>query len=92
MDSRPLSLYKSDDSVFYHTSGLRRSRRSANMEVVTILAVQVATVVTIAVANRTNTSYGFASLDGEAQSDASVKTPSFPHLAEAHRSSDTMWT
>jgi hypothetical protein len=90
-DSRPLSTLQVMSEFLPHKR-LRRSRRSASMEVVTILAVQVATVVTIAVANRTNTSHGFARLDCEAQSDASVKAPSFPHLAEAHRSSDTMWT
>jgi hypothetical protein len=59
---------------------------------VAVLAVQVATVVTFAVTNRTNTSHGFARLDGETQLDASVEAPSFPHLAEAHKRSDTIWT
>ena len=64
---------------------------SPGMEVVAVLAVQMATVVTVAVTNRTNTSHGFFRLDDEAPSDASVKAPSFPHLAEAHGRSDTIW-
>ena len=68
-----------------------QSQPQSGMEVMVVLAVQVATVLTVAVTNRTNTSNGFASLDGEAKSEVSVKAPSFPHVAETHTRSDTIW-